>query len=209
MLTFVVALVVGFVGSIPAAGPLAWLLASHAASGDRRAAMRLAIGGALAEALWAVAAASSAPRVVASLVRAGPTLDLVLAIVLVALGASTFRARAPREGETGRGRVGGVAIGFSLVALNPAFFLFWLSAWRFLHPRLAVQPSPLPVALGAFAGIVGWFTLLAEVSRRAGARVEAQRLELARRAAAIGMIALGVWMAMSAVGLVARAPLPE
>lgn len=197
MATLVAAILVGFVGSIPAAGPLAWLLASTAARGDRAGALRLALGGALAESLWAALAAASHAEVASWLSGRAALLDAALGAVLIAVGAATMRGpRAPSSGRAAS--VAGVAAGFSIVALNPTFYLFWLAAWRVVGGRVGVTPASGAAALGAFVGVAAWFAALAEISRRVGVLVGDRRLSLAARVVGVALVCVGAWSLLSA-----------
>src|SRR5262245_32022112 len=58
LLSLLAGVLLGYFGSIPAAGPLALLIYAAGMAGDRRRLTALALGGAVAEGLWAFAAAS-------------------------------------------------------------------------------------------------------------------------------------------------------
>ncbi|WP_437899189.1 hypothetical protein [Sorangium sp. So ce124] len=102
-IALVVGLLLGYFGSIPAAGPLAVLLVAAALAGQPRRVLLPAIGGALAEGLSALAAA----RGLGWVLEAHPAIDRTLrtggAALVVAMGLAL--ALAPRRaGRTRRPR---------------------------------------------------------------------------------------------------------
>lgn len=199
MLALLVGLVLGYVGSIPAAGPLAMLIVSAALDRDRTRALRLAVGGAVAEGIWAAVALLGVQRVLT--IPGGAPLTairVVGCVVLCGLGASMLRARplSPREPTHAD-----VVLGFVLVATNPGFLVAWtgfaalLASHGLLHPHAR---SVMPTAVGAVLGIVAWFvTLYALVGRLRERFTERVRVVITR--------VLGVAMIGFGIALVVRA----
>lgn len=177
----------GYVGSIPAAGPLAILIVTAALDRDRPRAARLAIGGALAEGLWAAIALLGIQRVVAG--GALRAVSLVGAVVLVVLGALMLRPPRPREGPSSPAHA---VVGFVIVATNPGF----LVAWTGFAAALATfgRFAALPTALGAVVGIVAWFATLYALVTRFALRPET----LARVTRALGVVVIGFGLALGA-----------
>lgn len=201
LLAFALGCVLGYVGSIPAAGPLAILIANAALDGRRRRALSLAVGGAIAEGAWAVVAASGFGWVLS----AQPALERVLRLagggLALALGVALLAARQGRRaGEVPAERASALAVGFLLVALNPAFLATWLAFCALLaaHPSLSAAASPrhaLALGVGAALGVFGWFsTLGALVSRYRDSAVAWQRW-LTRLVAVVLCVAglAGLW----------------
>lgn len=194
-----IGVLLGFVGSIPALGPLLVLVVTRGLTADRRGALALAAGGAAAEsgyvllAFWGLSGLfARAPE----LVRA---MQLSSAAILVVLG---VLALAPRRASAARpSRAGGFVLGFSLVALNPAFALTWSAvagavySLGLLEPRAGRAPW---LALGAFAGIVLWFALVAAIAEKYRERFAPESLKNISRGAGILFIALAAWLVVRA-----------
>ena len=98
----------------------------------------------------------------------------------------------------------GVALGFMLVALNPAFLVAWTAFVSLLESgslfALTMTARDAPVlAFGAFVGIVGWFlTLLTMVSRNR-ARFSPENLRRVSLGVALLLIAIGAWTLVEVV----------
>jgi threonine/homoserine/homoserine lactone efflux protein len=182
-----IGLLLGYLGSIPAAGPLAMLIVSAALDSERPRALRLALGGALAEGIWASVALLGVQQLASAHPRWLFVLQLVSAIVLVALGASMLRPRARRSEQPASHAH--VLLGFVIVATNPAFLVAWTAFAAMtapLHLRVA------PVVLGGVVGIVLWFmTLFAIV-----ARVRERFAIVDKLARVLGVVVIGFGLAM-------------
>ncbi len=177
----------GYVGSIPAAGPLAMLIAAAALDRDRPRALRLAIGGARAEGIWAAIALLGVQRLLAAAPRAMFGLQVVAAIVLLGLGASMLRSRAEKPEQPSS--AAHVLLGFVLVATNPGFLVAWtgFAALLATFHRVAFV---FAIVAGATVGIVLWFlTLYAIVARVRVARID-------RLTRAMGVVLVGFAIAI-------------
>src|SRR5262245_838272 len=128
MMAALVGFLLGFVGSIPAAGPLALTIVSAAIQRNRGRALRLAVSGALAESIWATLAVAGLGHVVLSRPELADALRIIGIAVLCALGVALLRAKpGSTAGETSsaaRG-AGELALGFVLIATNPGFLIAW------------------------------------------------------------------------------------
>jgi threonine/homoserine/homoserine lactone efflux protein len=204
LLAIVVGFLLGYLGSIPAAGPLAVVLVATALAGQSRRFLLLSVGGALAEGLWALAAASGLGWVL----EAHPTLDRALrtggAALVVVMGLALVLAK-PRAPETSPnmgsqatphveptapelspGRAASALLtGFALVAFNPSFLGSWIASCAVLraYPALAPAVSPahaVALAVGASAGVVSWFATLGRLLARHRERLAAWRGRLVR-----------------------------
>ncbi|WP_437769054.1 LysE family transporter [Sorangium sp. So ce281] len=144
-LALVVGFLLGYLGSIPAAGPLAVLLVAAALAGQPRRVLLLAIGGAFAEGLWALAAA----RGLGWVLEAHPAIDRALrtggAALVVAMGLALALAprRAAEAPSSGRA-TSALLTGFVLVALNPSFLASWIASCAVLRAYPALAPAVAP-----------------------------------------------------------------
>lgn len=187
----------GYLGTIPAAGPLAMLVVLSALAGQRRRSALLAAGGAVAEGLWAAGAASglgwvlgASPRLEHGLRLGGSALAIVMGLLMALLPA-------PREPGPPRERAASALLaGFLLVALNPSFLATWLASCAVLraHPSVAsvVSPPQAPwLGLGAALGVLGWFLTLGALLERFRERLAAWQRGLGR-ALGWALVAVGV-----------------
>lgn len=194
----------GFVGSIPVAGPISLLVVAHGTR-DSRLALGVAAGGAIAESLYAYAAFFG----LAALLARHPELQTVTralgALTMTALGLHFVRRR-PRVAAAApeaRGAFArGVALGFGVTIVNPGFIATWSAATTVvvssgLVPALRPREA-LPFALGALAGIVAWFSLLIALLRRLGGGLSTRALDRLVRLIGAALLALGAWFAWRA-----------
>jgi threonine/homoserine/homoserine lactone efflux protein len=120
-----VGLALGYIGSIPAAGPLALLIVASGLARDLRRGVYLAVGGATAEGLYALLAFWGASEVLPRHPLLLPAARGVGAVLLVLVGASfvrrkgAFPERERPPSARPRWHHGAALLGFSLVALNP------------------------------------------------------------------------------------------
>src|SRR5262245_41005677 len=96
----VVAFVIGFFGSMPMAGPVAVMTVARAAEKAFGAAARLAVGSAVAEAIFAGVSYWGFAHFFGRHPAIVPASNALTAIVLGALGAKFTRYRLPREART-------------------------------------------------------------------------------------------------------------
>jgi threonine/homoserine/homoserine lactone efflux protein len=165
-LSFPLGFGIAFVGSIPMSGPVAVLIMTRALHRERRAALLLALGGALVEAGYAFGIAAVLPHLV------GKTRGVVLGslglgcVVVTALGTLLVvrPAMASAAADTSPRR--GVLRGALSTLLNPTLVATWtvavstLYANDWLAPRLS---SALTFALGVALGSLAWFALAVTV----------------------------------------------
>lgn len=198
----VVGFLLGYLGSIPAAGPLAVLVVAAALAGQPRRLLLLAAGGAFAEGLWALAAA----RGLGWVLEAHPAVDRALrsggAALVVVMGLAMALAPPRSSTAPSAGRVASALLtGFALVAFNPSFLATWLAscavlrAYPALAPAVASAHAPA-LAVGAAMGVVGWFATLGRLLARYRERL----------AAGHGWLVRCLGWTLVAVGLVGLAP---
>jgi threonine/homoserine/homoserine lactone efflux protein len=203
-----VGLVLGYVGSIPAAGPLALLIVASGLERDRRRGVSLAVGGATAEGLYALLAFWGMSEVLPRYPLLLPVARGVGAVLLVLVGAALVRHKGEwREGESAaaspqKWRHGAALLGFSLVALNPAFLITWAGFAALVASVFPLSPGPLlapAVALGAFLGIVGWFATLLALVHRHSVRVSPRTVIMLLRCTGVLLILMGGWLGVDAI----------
>jgi threonine/homoserine/homoserine lactone efflux protein len=185
-LALVVGFLLGYLGSIPAAGPLAVLLVATAIAGQSRRYLLLAAGGAFAEGLWALAAA----RGLGWVLEAHPVIDRALrasgAALVVAMGLALALAPRRESEAPSSGRAASALVtGFALVAFNPSFLASWIASCAVLRAYPALAPAALPdhavgLAVGAAVGASSWFATLGRLLSRHRERLAAWHVRLVR-----------------------------
>jgi threonine/homoserine/homoserine lactone efflux protein len=202
--------VLGFVASIPIAGPISALVLRRGLEGRFRAAGWLAFGGGLAEAGWAFLAFFGFAALFVDYPLILPISRAGGAIVLTALGVSFLRK------STGEPQVEDVpqdsawssfAVGASLGALNPTLLATWTAAVTTIYATKALDfrgALALPFAVGVCSGITGWFLVLIVIIRRYRERFSYAALARTVRFIGGGLLVLAAWFVVQLVqGLLA------
>jgi threonine/homoserine/homoserine lactone efflux protein len=191
-----VALAVGFFGSIPLAGPISVMVVSRAARSRYDEALHVALGGAVAEGIYAAAAFWGFTTFLAGQPYVQPLSHAISAALFIALGATFAVWRPDARRDRRANRAGTVLVGFSVAALNPTLLLTWSAIVAFLWSKGLGERSPaaaVPFGAAAAAGIAGWFTLLVTGLRRYGGRLPARALKWTVRVIGIALVGLGLW----------------
>jgi threonine/homoserine/homoserine lactone efflux protein len=158
-----------FAGSIPMTGPLALLVIDRIITGQRRAALWIALAGALVEGVIAAAVATLLPQVLrhseAIVIRA----RLSGALVIFAVGMTlAIRPELLDSIKTDRKRQS-FAAGFLTTALNPTLLATWTVTVTALHANGLLEGTDgtgVVFGLGVGAGALAWFVFLLLLARR-------------------------------------------
>jgi threonine/homoserine/homoserine lactone efflux protein len=195
-----VALLVGFAGSLPLAGPIALLVVSKGATGKYREALATAFGAAIAEGGYAFLAFWGFATFLARHPLVLPISRGVTAVILIGLGARFvfFKAKEATKGE-GEAKAARFWAGFSIALLNPTLLATWGAVTTFLYARQLVHFSALlAIPFGIFAAVgialwgVGTVALLAKFRKR----LPLEAISWVVRVMGVIMIAIGVWSAV-------------
>jgi threonine/homoserine/homoserine lactone efflux protein len=206
ILALLVGVVMGFIGSIPLAGPTSFLVLKNALEKGKREGFDIAVGAAAAEtvyafvALWGLTSALVRFPSLASIARVlGAVLIIVIGVYLVRRR-STERTR---EKETEKDHQGRRWVrGFASAIFNPTLIVTWTTVVTALHATSLVEMRPanaLPFALGVGAGITGWFAILVKIVQRFRDHIENGGLDRIVRAMGWSMIAIGAIVASRAL----------
>src|SRR5271163_3359738 len=130
-----VALVFAFVGSLPLAGPIALLVVSNGAGGRYKEALRIALGAAIAEGIYAALAFWGFATFLARHALVLPISHGVTAVVLCGLGAKFlfFKLKDEASKPEEEAKPGGFWVGFSISAINPTLLATWGAVTTFLY----------------------------------------------------------------------------
>src|ERR1700735_5437894 len=132
-----VALVFAFVGSLPLAGPIALLVVSNGVNGRHREALRIALGAALAEGIYAFLAFWGFATFLARYKLLLPISHGVTALILLALGTRFvfFKVKTEDPSAPASVRPARFWVGFSISALNPTLLATWGAVTTFLYSK--------------------------------------------------------------------------
>jgi len=197
-----IALAFGYVGSMPLAGPIAVMAVSRAASKRLGEALRVGLGAAVAEGVYAGVAFFGYTSLLAHRAGVVPFSRAATAIVLVALG-GYFAVWRPRENPDRReNKVGTALLGFSISAANPTLLLTWSAAVALLYSKGLGRPPAayaVPFGLSAAFGVAGWFASLVFLLRRYGGRFRDGVLTRVVRGMGALLVGLGLWAGVDLV----------
>lgn len=168
---FLIGALLGAVTGIPI-GPVNVAVIDGAYRHSLKRAFGVAIGGALGDTVFAYLGAVWVGPYIQSHEIIPPILYLLSGVVLVAYGLITVRAQ---ELETGTGSgegnqpsgtfLGGFALGFLLIVLNPAALITWVViVANYVAGLSMIEGSGFAVGVGC--GSLMWFSLVAHLSHR-------------------------------------------
>ena len=182
-----IGLITGFIGAIPP-GPVGIAVMQRAAEGDRRAALRIGLGGAALDTLICACIAFGAGPFLATL-ASNSTVRIALSAICAAVGVFIIvealvrphRHRRRLLASASAKASGAAALkpkpaptqfldGVLRAAANPSSFLSWLLVVAALTGSGILKSGPLDgasFALGIGLGVFGWFALVAHIVDRA------------------------------------------
>jgi threonine/homoserine/homoserine lactone efflux protein len=199
----VVALVFGFFGSMPLAGPIAIMAMARASRGKYGEAMRIGLGAAGAEGIYAGMAFWGYTTFLARHAIVVPVSQAVTALVLTAIGVrfAFWRPTTPHR-DTRENKAGTALLGFSVSAINPTLLLTWSAAVAALYSRGLNEPSPayaIPFGLCAATGIGSWFVVLAILFKRFGGKLPEAGMTWVIRSMGLVLVVVALWSAVKLV----------
>lgn len=197
LITAAVAFGFGFVGSMPLTGPISVLVVSRAAQKDFAQSLRIGLGAAAAEGIYAGIAYFGFATFLARHPLVLPISHAVSAVVLSALGVYFLswkeRHLHPRERKN---RLSGFWLGFTVSAFNPTLLATWTAGVTALYARQWVEFSMLltvPFALAGGGGVATWEVLSVALLRRFADRFPRRAIMWVIRAMGLVVLAGGVW----------------
>ena len=192
-----VALVFAFVGSLPLAGPIALLVVSNGVNGRYKEALRIALGAALAEGIYAFLAFWGFATFLTRYRLVLPISQGVTAAILLALGVRfVFFKVKDEKVQPGEPRPARFWVGFSISALNPTLLASWGAVTTFLYSKQVVELTPiLAVPFGVFAtvGVGLWGLMMVTLLERYRSRLPNTALTWIVRGMGLLLIGVAVW----------------
>jgi threonine/homoserine/homoserine lactone efflux protein len=191
-----IALALGYCGSVPLAGPVSVMVVSRAARKRFGEALRVGLGAAVAEGVYAGIAFFGITSLLARDTAIAPISRGASAVVAFALGIHFVRWR-PKGGKDKReSKVGTALLGFSVSAANPTLFVTWTTVAALLYSKGPKRPPPafaIPFGLCVAVGVGAWFFSLVALLRAYEKRLPERALTWAVRSMGVFLVALGVW----------------
>jgi threonine/homoserine/homoserine lactone efflux protein len=191
-----VALVFGYVGSMPLAGPIAVMELSRGAQGRFSEALRIGLGAAVAEGIYAGVAFWGYTALLARHPLLLPISHGATAAVLVALGVRfAFWKPSDRKDERER-KAGTVLLGFTVSAANPTLLVTWGAVVAFLYSKELGHMPPIaavPFGLCAGAGVALWSATLVAILRKYEGKLPRKALTWVVRILGVALAGLGTW----------------
>ena len=197
-----VALVFGFAGSMPLAGPISVMVVARAAQKQFGEALRVGLGAAVAEAIYAGIAFFGYTTILRHHPVLVPVSHGVTAVVLIVLGVWFVFWKPKDKEDKEKNRAGTVLVGFTVSMLNPTLLLTWTGAVAFLFSKGLGEVSEwaaIPFGVCAGVGVAGWFGVLVALLRKHGSKMSQSVLTWAVRGLGVALVGLGVWSGVQLV----------
>jgi threonine/homoserine/homoserine lactone efflux protein len=199
LIALLVGAVMGFLGSMPIAGPVAVLVLERGLIRRGREGLGVAMGAAAAETVYAFLAFWG----LGTVLQANPALQragrLVGAGVMMTLGiylATRKSSGRPPTSDIPEGRKRrGFLLGLSVTFLNPTIIVSWTAVTAAVHSTGWITPgipTAVAFALAVGAGIVAWFATLLKLLHRFQSGVRPQTIDRVLNVTGWLVVAIGV-----------------
>jgi threonine/homoserine/homoserine lactone efflux protein len=198
----------GFLGSIPLAGPIAAMVLERAAQGHAQEARSIALGSAVAESAYALMAFVGLTTVLVRFPHLLPATHAIGIGIIVIVG-FYFLLKKPRHPQTKQDASPKHAkwlLGFTITAVNPTLLVTWTAAITAVHATgwlRTAHVDAFPFAAGVGGGIVTWFLTLLWIVGRMRDRFRPELADRAVRAMGglfvLGGLVGGVHMLLKAI----------
>jgi threonine/homoserine/homoserine lactone efflux protein len=201
LIAVVLGFALGFVFSMPVAGPVSLLVFGRGLQGRGRSGVSLALGSSIAESMYAYLAFWGFSALLASYAWIEPLSRALTCVLLTALGVRFARMHtaAPSEAPTITRELGikrSFFLGLTITALNPTLIATWSAVAAGVHSfeliALGAQHA-LVFAVGVGCGSAVWFAVLLWLLRRYKQRFPAATLDRTLRYMGLFAVALGLF----------------
>jgi threonine/homoserine/homoserine lactone efflux protein len=200
-----VGVVLGYIGSMPVAGPIALLVLGRGLENRSRNGLALAFGAAIAESVYAYLAFWGFGAVLSRYPWIEKGAHFGAAVALIALGVHFYRRRhqaaAPTPPPSNSGNKRNFMLGFAITLLNPTLIATWTFTVTTVYSLGLVTfeaDKALPFSLGAFSGIVCWFGTLLYLLKRFRKVVTQSGLQRALKLVGVVLIVVGFCIGVAA-----------
>jgi threonine/homoserine/homoserine lactone efflux protein len=199
--------VMGFLGSMPIAGPIAVLVLERGLVRRGREGLGVALGAAAAETIYAFLAFWGLGHIIYASPGLLQASRLIGAGVMITLGIYLANRKSPPpspDGDTavtGRKRRG-FLLGLSVTFLNPTIIVSWTMVSATVHSTGLVGPGLLAAivfALGVGSGIVAWFATLLHLLNRFQSGLRPQTVDRVLNVTGWLVVAIGLALGVRAI----------
>jgi arginine exporter protein ArgO len=194
---FLIGAALGLITGVPI-GPLNVAIIDAAYRHHLRRAIAVAIGGAVADFIYATVGILGLGQLLTAHEIVPPILYGVSGVVLIIYGILTVRAQpvdpgmAGQEESNGRSYFwGGFGMGIALILLNPATLITWVVIVGSAMAD-ATRSEGIAAAIGVGAGSTLWFMVVAHLANH-GKKVLGKKTVLLTRIVGLGLIGYGVF----------------
>jgi threonine/homoserine/homoserine lactone efflux protein len=205
-------LCLGYIGSMPVAGPIAVLVLGRGLEDRSRNGLYIALGAGLAESVYAYLAFWGFSAFLTSYPWIERVARVAAAVLLMALGVHFYRKRPekkPVERPANVGNKRSFFLGFTVTALNPTLIATWTFTVTTVYSFGIVTFNPLnalPFSFGAFSGIVLWFATMLYLLKRFRSRFARAGLDRLMRVMGVILIVAGAAVAVHVAYRVVHPP---
>lgn len=195
-------LCLGYIGSMPVAGPIAVLVLGRGLEDRSRNGLYIALGAAIAESVYAYLAFWGFSAFLTSYPWVESVARVAAAVLLMGLGVHFYRKRPadkPIERPSNVGNKRSFFLGFTITALNPTLIATWTFTVTTVYSFGIVTFNPLnalPFSLGAFSGIVLWFATMLYLLKRFRSKFARAGLDRLMRVMGVVLICAGFAVAV-------------
>jgi threonine/homoserine/homoserine lactone efflux protein len=201
LVAILVGFIAAFVGSIPIAGPISVLVLQRGLDGDRRGATAIAVGGAIAEMIYAGLAFAGLSTILARFPMVVPIVRGIGAGILFVIGLYfVLHERTEKKASEAKKAPGAKwFLGLTITALNPTLLISWTVLITILTGLGVLSPRPwdaIPFGIGVGSGIVVWFVLLLVGVQRFRKYIQRRTLDKAVKIVGYVLMAAGIVMAV-------------
>ena len=196
-----VAFLFGFIASIPPAGPIAALMIHQSARGEHQRALRIGIGAALVECLFAALAAGAVSMVSTRQTLLHQIGFGVAAVLCPLVGFRLIFWKPSAALSQGGTQKGGLGLGATIASLNPTPLIGWGTVVTLLHSgHFVVQGALIPLfGLVGGAGVLSWNLLFVSLLKRHLGRLPRGLMTAFVRCVGCVVVAIGLWSALTLV----------
>ena len=213
MIASLAGFLMGFISSMPVAGPTSLLVFHRGMLARYRDGWAIGLGGGLAEGIYCALAVHGFSILHDSFTSFAPLAKGIGLFLLLALGLYFIFARqeTPEKslvGQPSRATWGGqFCVGLSVAALNPTLLLTWTGFLAVLHSITNItlhSYSSVAFAASVVLGIVAWFSIFLALLRLLKGRFPFSSLQSVIRSIGLGLVLIAM---VSAAGLIFGWPL--
>lgn len=205
MIAGLLGLVLGFLGSMPVAGPIALLVLRKGLKAKYREGVSLALGASIPEAVYCGMALFGFDFLFVRFPLVAHVTQILAGALLIILGIVFIRMKPTAETEVPgmkrQRKATPLITGFLVAAMNPTLIITWSGVAAVVYSTFGtfttVEKVLFPIGVGT--GNLLWFVLLLWLMKRNQQRVGFQTIRTVTLIFGTAIVLLGVWLLVRAV----------